>query len=205
MKLGYEHCGPWTVQHLFKVRLELFNVMLISLIFYADFLVSNTSPVTLTGRTKDFLTPKGKILNGLDFPMWKDSQWDRCSYATDMVAWDHVRGRHHCKTITTPYPMEHVRWGLAGTAHTFTALHIDSDGFATFVQVMCGMKVWVVYRPCSDLPLSNIDVFTKGDAFQLGSIPKNARFGLEAIVLKPGDQLYVSYHSHSLHSYLCIG
>lgn len=127
--------------------------------------------------------------------MWKDTQWERRSYATDMVAWDRIRGRHHCKSITTPYPIESVRWGLAGTAHTFTSLHVDSDGFATFVQVMCGMKVWIVFRPSSDLPLSSINAFEEGDTFQLDNIPKNAQFGLEAIVLKPGDQLYVSYNS----------
>lgn len=33
MKLGYEHCGLWRVQHRFKVRHQLFNLMLISLVF----------------------------------------------------------------------------------------------------------------------------------------------------------------------------
>lgn len=170
--------------------------------FHVDYSVSPTRPVTLSGHTKDLLYSKGKILNGLDFPMWKDSQWDRCSYATDMVAWDYVRGRHQCK-ITTPYPTEHVRWGLAGTSHTFTSLHVDSDGFATFVQIMSGMKVWVVYRPSPVFPLSNIDVFTNRDAFQLDEIPKNAPFGLEAMVLKPGDQLYV-LQSSCLSTYLSL-
>ena len=163
----------------------------ISARFCADYSVSRDGPVTLVGHTKDILihgTSNGKILNGLDFPMWKNPQWDRRGYATDMVAWDHVRATR-CEILTTPYPTEHMRWGLAATAHTFSSLHIDSDGFATFIQVMCGMKVWIVYRSSSALPLSSTEVFTDEHLFQIDEIPKNAQFGLEAIVLKPGDQL----------------
>ena len=135
--------------------------------------------------------------------MWKDSQWDRCSYATDMVAWDYVRGKQFCGTVTTPYPTEHVRWGLAATAHTFTSLHIDSDGFSTFVQVMCGKKVWIVYHPSPGLPLWSTNLFTNGDWFQLDKIPKNAQYGLEAMVLRPGDQLYFSSYFSLLLSDFC--
>src|SRR5882762_3884122 len=153
-------------------------------------------PVTVTGQAKDLLeqaTTGGKILNGLDFPMWKDSQWDHSSYATDMVAWDFLLGNPHCGAGTTPYPTGHVRWGLAGTAHAVSALHIDSDGFATFVQVMCGKKLWAVYRPAPTLPLSSIDAFLLPDFFQLDRIPKNVNSGLEAVVLRPGDMLYVLF------------
>lgn len=161
---------------------------------FIDYSISSEGPVTKKGVSRDILAnaiPEGKILNGLDFPMWKDAEWERSFYATDMLAWDHLRGRLHCAGPTTPYPTEHMRWGLAATAHTFTSLHIDSDGFATFIQIMCGKKVWVVFRPSPDLPLWNTNVFTNGDFFQHDKIPENAQFGLEAIVLRPGDQLYV--------------
>ena len=151
-------------------------------------------PVTLTGHAHDLLTnakSDGKILNGLDFPMWKDSQWNRCSYATDMVAWDYLHGDQHCGTGTSPYPTGHMRWGLAGTAHAVSMLHVDSDGFATFVQVACGKKLWVVYRPDPSLPLCSTNVFLSPDKFQLDRIPPNSAFGLEGLVLRPGDLLYV--------------
>ena len=149
--------------------------------------------MTVVRHVKDILNngiSGQKILNGLDFPMWKDSQWDRCSYATDMVAWDYLRGKAHCGAITTPYPTEHMRWGLAGTAHAVTYLHIDSDGFATFVQAMCGKKVWAVFHPPPGVPLSSIDYFNNSELFDLDDIPLWAQFGLEAIVLRPGDALY---------------
>jgi hypothetical protein len=159
--------------------------------------VGNSIPATVTGFARDLLDnarPLGKILNGLDFPMWKDSQWDRSSYATDMVAWDYLHGDPHCGTATTPYPTGHVQWGLAGTAHTVSMFNINSDGFATFLQVMCGKKLWAVYHPSPGLPLSNINAFTDSNFFELDSIPSKAQFGLEAVVLRPGDSLHVSSH-----------
>lgn len=153
-------------------------------------------PVLMTGHAKDLLDnakPDGKILNALDFPMWKDSQWDRRSYATDMLAWDYLHGTPYCGTATTPYLTGHVRWGLVGTAHAVSMFHIDSDGFATFVQVMCGKKLWTLYRPTSTLPLSSTNVFTLPDIFQLDRVPPRSGLGLEGVVLRPGDLLYVFF------------
>jgi hypothetical protein len=151
-------------------------------------------PATVTGHAQDLLDnakPDGKILNALDLPMWRDSQWDRHSYATDMVAWDHLQGEVYSGTGTSPYPTGHMRWGLAATAHAVTMLHIDSDGFATFIQVKVGKKLWAVYRPSPTLPLSETNTFLLSDHFQLDRIPPKAQFGLEAVVLRPGDLLYV--------------
>lgn len=177
---------------------------------YVDHSIRSSSgfiPVTVTGHTKDLLenaTPHGKILNALDFPMWKDSQWDRSPYATDMVVWDYLHGNPHCGTATVPYPTGHMRWGLAGTAHAVSMFHIDSDGFATFVQVVDGKKLWAVYRPTPTLPLSDTNVFLLPDFFQLDRIPPKARFGMEAVVLRPGDLLYVLFIFFSCHLFLSL-
>ena len=163
-----------------------------------------TLPVTVTGQASDLLDnarSDGKILNALDFPMWKDSQWDRCSYASDMVAWDYLHGEAYCGTGTTPYPTGHVRWGLVGTAHAVSMLHIDSDGFATFVQVMSGKKLWAVYRPTPTLPLSSTNVYMFPDHFQLDQIPPKSGFSLEAVVLRPGDLLYCHFSFSLLSTY----
>jgi hypothetical protein len=165
-------------------------------------------PVTVNGVMNDLLenaTSQGKILNGLDFPMWKDSQWDRRAYATDLVAWDNLVGSPHSGSITTSYPTGHTRWGLAGTAHAVSMFHIDSDGFSTFGQVMCGKKLWAVFRPHPTLPVSDINAFINPDTFQLDTIPGKAQFGLEAVVLRPGDLLYVLFFFHLTSSYFCIG
>ena len=137
--------------------------------------------------------------------MWKDPQWHRSSYATDMVAWNFLLGKPFGGGVDTAYPTGHVRWGLAGTADAATSLHIDSDGFATFVEVKCGKKLWAVYRPSPDFPLSNINAFLHSDSFQLDRIPPNANSGLEAVVLRPGDMLYVLSFLHLVSSYCCTG
>lgn len=98
-----------------------------------------------------------------------------------------------------------MRWGLAGTANAVTFLHIDSDGFATFVQVMCGKKVWGIYRPSTDLPLSFINAFLDDTKFQLDTIPEQATIDLEAVVLRPGDFLYIFSFCHTTYSHLSIG
>ena len=132
--------------------------------------------------------PNGKILNGLEFPMWADTPKERSVYAVDVVSWDYMRGKPYCGDLTTPYPTSHMRWGLAGTANTVTFLHIDSDGFSTFVQVICGKKVWGIYREAPDLPLSSINTFLD-KKFRLDDIVKGASYGFEALVLRPGDLL----------------
>lgn len=154
---------------------------------------NNSIPVTLTGKAKDLLdhaTLGGKILNGLNFPMWKDPQWHRSPYATDMVAWDFLLGKPYGSDADTAYPTGHVRWGLAGTAHSVTVLHVDSDGFATYMQVMNGKKLWAIYRPSPNRPLSNINTFLHSD-FQLDRIHPKTKSGLEAVVLRPGDMLCI--------------
>lgn len=130
--------------------------------------------------------------------MWNDSQWDRRTYATDMVAWDHLLEHPYCGAANTAYPTGHMRWGLAGTTHAVTMFHVDSDGFATFVQVKCGKKLWAVYRPSPTMPLSDTDIFLRSEAFQLDQVPANAEFGLEAVILRPGDLLFVFSSFYSI-------
>ena len=153
--------------------------------------LDNGMPITVTGLASDLLEnarrPDGKILNGLEFVMWKDAG-DKSLSATDLVAWDYLRGKRLSSNPPTHYPIEDVRWGLAATANSVSWLHIDSDGFATYVQVMCGKKVWGVYCPSPDLPLDSINVFLD-PAFHLDDILEESKYGLEAVVLRQGDLL----------------
>ena len=103
-----------------------------------------------------------------------------------MAAWDYVRGRPFGGK--SQYPTLDMRWGLAGTANAVTFLHIDSDGYSTFVRVICGKKVWGIYRrQPRQLPLSSINLFLD-KKFRLDEMLDQS-FGLEAIVLQPGDML----------------
>jgi len=151
----------------------------------------NTTPATISGLVTDLLdnarNPDGKILNAIDFPAcftaWDDIP-NYLSFATDVVAWDYLRGKPYCGNFTNQYPIAHMRWGLAGTANAVTFIHIDSDGYATFVRVTTGMKVWGILP---NHQLSSIDAFLND--FLLDEIASDSTFPLEAIVLCPGDAL----------------
>ena len=106
-----------------------------------------------------------------------------------VVAWDYLRGKPYCGNFTTPYLMAHMCWGLTGTADAVMFLHIDSDGFSTFVSPVCGKKIWDIYCKCPELPLSSPNVFLD-DNFLLDEVLDSSKFGLEAIVLCLGDLLY---------------
>jgi len=155
----------------------------------------NTTPTTVSGLVSDILdnahNPARKFLNSIDFPAcfpsWDDSS-NHLSYATDLVAWDYLRGKPYCGNFTNPYPTAHMHWGLAGTANAVTFLHIDSDGYATFVQVTTGKKVWGILREAPKHQLSSIAFFLD-ENFLLDEITDGSTFGLEAIVLRPGDTL----------------
>ena len=134
-----------------------------------------------------------KILNGLEFPML-DAPLEHTSYTSDLAAWRATTGVHTCP-LKSEYPKGDMRWGLAGSANTFTFMHIDSDGYNTFVKVLCGKKLWAFYRDGPSSSLSTIDVFTNPD-FSLDEVLPQSDYGIEAIVLNPGDLLYV----HSISS-----
>jgi len=118
--------------------------------------------------------------------MWNAST-EPNAYAVDLVAWDFTRGKHGCAS-EFPYPTEHTRWGLAGTANTMTFVHIDSDGFNTFLKIVCGMKVWGVYKEKLPATLSSTNAFLH-PSFHLNAVDETTRFDLEAVVLKPGNLL----------------
>jgi hypothetical protein len=146
-------------------------------------------PETVSGLVSDILdnaTADGKILNGLDFPLWNESSAEQGDFAVDVVAFDYVRGKPHAGNLS--YPTGDMRWGLAGTANTVTFVHIDCDGFATYIKVVCGKKVWAIYREDPEVPLSSIGVFLH-KKFTLDDFVNGAKYFFEAIVLRPGDTL----------------
>lgn len=120
-----------------------------------------------------------KILNGMEFPML-DAPIDHTAYTSDLAAWRVTSGIHTCPR-KSDYPKGAMWWGLAGCANTFTFMHIDNDGYSTFVKVLCGKKLWDFYRDGPTYPLSSIDIFTNPD-FCLDEALPQADYGIEAVV-----------------------
>ncbi|KAF8896897.1 hypothetical protein CPB84DRAFT_1815883 [Gymnopilus junonius] len=102
------------------------------------------APAVVSGFVKDILlnaTMEGKILNGLDFPMWDGSK-DLTAYSVDLAAWTSVRA-------FIPR-IQHTKWWTAGTENTLTFLHIDCDD---------GQKLWGLLRERRAIQLSSIHFF----------------------------------------------
>ncbi len=45
------------------------------------------------------------------------------------------------------FPVSEMRWGLAATCGGRHWIHIDADGLATFIDLQCGGKWWIVLCP----------------------------------------------------------
>lgn len=74
----------------------------------------------------------------------------------------------------TTMPSGPLAWGLAATAPSFSRSHVDASGFATYVRVVLGEKIWIV---------AVNDALPKKDGWE------DSRFRWQAIVLKAGDDL----------------
>jgi hypothetical protein len=48
-----------------------------------------------------------------------------------------------------------MRWGLAATKGARHWIHIDSDGLATNVDVLCGIRWWLLFTPSETFDLTN--------------------------------------------------
>ena len=127
----------------------------------------------------------GKILNALQFPMPEEGLGHhRCS--TDSVAWRATKGRSGSSEYESP-PLADIRWGLAATKGAVHWWHIDSDGFATYIDVVAGYKWWIVAKEKdTGLSLGHTSIFSAD--YQLEE-PNNGLWDVEAILLEPGTRL----------------
>ena len=74
--------------------------------------------------------------------------------------------------------------------HATSQLHIDSQGLATVVDMLCGKKYWVVARTKQKGQVGDLEsirgLWKAWDPSSNGG----DRFDLEAVLLSPGSLLY---------------
>lgn len=130
--------------------------------------------------------PNGAIINGLSFPL-PLSAIKRDKLSSDIEAWRLTEGLPFC-TEKASYPTADVRWGLASTAGSRHWPHLDSDGLATFLDLLTGRKLWILLRPHLDNEpdaASHVDVFL--DDYDPSVVVKT--WDAEAVFLTPGTRL----------------
>lgn len=129
----------------------------------------------------------GRILNALDFPMPHTGIDWKSNYASDRVAWSSMEGSFMCQRDNS-FPSSDLYWGIAATKGASHGIHVDSNGFGTVVETMCGAKVWFVARSMDaiEIPFANWDMYTKPFNVQR---PGHLKCWMEAMYLTPGTRL----------------
>ena len=86
--------------------------------------------------------------------------------------------------------LEGLFWGLAATDGTYHTWHVDANGFATFINVHAGYKLWIIATPLNPATLAD-PLFTSGfkPDKTLPVVDKVFPCSVEAIVLAAGDRL----------------
>lgn len=103
-------------------------------------------------------------------------------FSTDLLALRVVG-----KGVDPPTP--YIRQGLAATAGALTCFHIKSNGLGFYIDVKCGVKVWIFIKDDQGKFLS-INCFNNFNLDELNG------HQLEIILLKPGTHLCVLLPSY---------
>ena len=158
---------------------------------------------TLSQMLEASRLPSGPILNALSFPLpLTGVSWTPLS--SEVEAWRSTVGQLFCPS-EAQFPVGDIRWGLAATKGARHWIHIDSDGFGTYLDVQCGGKWWITFNPPAEK-----DKAAFADVFQfLDNFETNAEDGsywalaaqnnettawiAEAIYLSPGTRLWVPF------------
>ena len=109
---------------------------------------------------------------------------------TDSAAWKATKGAKACPQDESP-PYSAIRWGLAATKGALSWLHLDSNGFNTYVDTKSGFKWWIVGRRKGEehyfKSFSEAEAFFDGH-YQIDS-PYTEKWDFEAVLLPPGSRL----------------
>ena len=111
--------------------------------------------------------------------------------ASDLAAWQQTVGQTGCNQ---EYPASATGWGLAATTGAYTKVHIDCDGFSTYIQCKAGSKWWVFIGPPEDQDMSIFASWEITHALQTQnpgffSLVETAKLRVEAVLLTPGTDL----------------
>lgn len=133
--------------------------------------------------------PARPIVNALSLPTPPGLRAEQqFSFANDLRAWLRTRDNPFC---FSSYPTTDVRWNLVAFEGARHYLHLDSDGFGTWIEVKHGLKLWVLARP-KDASVASFDeingllgTFNESE----GKSPNSEKWIIEAIVLAPGTRM----------------
>lgn len=124
------------------------------------------------------------ILNVLDLPNVTGPAATP-ALASEMVCWQKVHGTAGNTSKEEHFPMEHTRWSLVALRRALHRWHVDAEGLATWIQTMCGHKLWFLARRRDAGGFSTRQFY---ETFDIGE-PDKDDWIVEVVVLKPGTRL----------------
>ncbi|TFK63732.1 hypothetical protein BDN72DRAFT_902152 [Pluteus cervinus] len=154
-------------------------------------------------ENSDLPEDKQRLMNILSIPLGWATATELGLQSDEQARRTHIK---NCKLFTDAVKELSGRfWGLAATDGTFHQWHVDANGFATFIDVHAGLKLWIIATPLNPDDLAN-PTFTAG--FQVyHAMPKNCR--IEAVILTAGDGLrmqpFLPHAVITLKASICTG
>ncbi|KAH9475942.1 hypothetical protein JR316_0011504 [Psilocybe cubensis] len=148
---------------------------------------------------------RGKILNALDIPL-PHAGAHSFDLSTEAAA---LRATSGSWKYSTPVPFGDMSWGLVATEGAFSDIHIDANGFCSFIQPLHGLKLWIIMYPRRlDVDLSSDRRVFLGDKLDYGET-HHQDWIYEAIVLDNQSELFMRpntlHMAYSISSVVCRG
>ncbi|KAF9040950.1 hypothetical protein BJ165DRAFT_1550248 [Panaeolus papilionaceus] len=140
----------------------------------------------------------GKILNALDLLM-PTALLEESSFMTDLVSWRLAMGELNCPR-GKEYPISKLRWALVTTKGGTHWVHIDNDGFATFIHVRTGAKWWIIATPKEGF--EDVAEFAHLEKRYDASLPCPDMWNYEAVLLTEGMMLIM--HPNTRHAVFTV-
>ncbi|TDL20867.1 hypothetical protein BD410DRAFT_841055 [Rickenella mellea] len=114
-----------------------------------------------------------KVLNILDIPCPNKVLVD----VSELSDGDHLSANEYRdKTWCTRWPIDCLSWALVASRRAVSGKHIDATGFATWLQIVLGAKLWYIAR---EYPLPTKD----------GWSDDHSAYKWQVVVLRAGDTL----------------
>lgn len=77
---------------------------------------------------------------------------------TDLRAFGVTRRLSYCGDAY-PYPFSTMRWRVCSLKNAITRFHVDSEGFLTFLKLLCGLKLWFLAIRRKGKSIGDVETF----------------------------------------------
>ncbi|KAG6848559.1 hypothetical protein H0H93_015943, partial [Arthromyces matolae] len=128
-----------------------------------------------------------RALSALSLPATRDT-FPNVPFSSDVEAWSRVRDAGYFSSKEL-YPVQDMRFSIAGTDSSSSYWHVDADGVGTWIYVECGFRLWYIGTPKS----GNWNEFSDfsemfGNNYDLSECNLE-RWDIHLVVLGPGSTI----------------